>query len=216
MGRQDQFKKWQLVNADIRARGSSDPRPESYSPDPDSLQLREVIDSNRNWTKRRQLIEPLIGATTTCELIAANRAVRMNEPAPSLGLIKPRGIKVELLDGKPRSAEQLAKVKAATVPDLFNVPLAELQPPPFRIRYHYKCQSTDCRGHRQEVLDWELGVSGVMWRRRYGANTGQKLLEKWTSMVADTQDVHFFVGNQHQYRQSFSVLGVWYPKRAKG
>jgi hypothetical protein len=59
-------------------------------------------------------------------------------------------------------------------------------------------------------------VSGLMWRSRYGPNTGQKILEKWTSMVADSNDVHFFVGNQHQYRHSFSILGVWYPKLRTG
>lgn len=212
MGEQDRFKKRQIVTASIRARGTTDPRPESFSPDVQSLSLEETIDSSTNWGKRRRLISPLIGSTTTCELIRANRAVRMSEPAPSLGLIKPTVSRVELVEGKGWSPSQLAKVRSAAEPDLFSAPLVQLRPPPWVIRYYYRCQSDGCRGHKQEVIDWEVGVSGMMWENRYRRDTGSKILEKWQSMVADGKDTHFFIGNQHQHRHSFSVLGVWYPK----
>ncbi|XSS45957.1 hypothetical protein ACQBAU_16100 [Propionibacteriaceae bacterium Y2011] len=179
-----------------------------------SLQLGEAIDTKKNWTRRRELIGPLLGATTTCDLVAANRAVTMDVGAPSLGLVRPTVTRVELLPGKDWSRTQLTKVERAAQGDLFTPPLNQLKPVPHRIRYHYHCESPSCdNGHKQEVLDWEVGSSGHAWQKIYGDLTGQKVLEKWESMVADTKDTYFFIGNQHQYRQSFSVLGVWWPKK---
>jgi hypothetical protein len=31
-------------------------------------------------------------------------------------------------------------------------------------------------------------------------------------MILGDNDTHFYIGNQHQHRHSFSILGVWYPK----
>ena len=121
----EQFK-YQIVKLPIRARGSSDPRPESFSPDMSQIMVGEVVPSTRNWARRQELISPLIGATTTCELIAINRATPMNRPAPSLGLIEPVVTRIEPLPYKGWTAAQYRKVQRASEPDLFNAPLAEL------------------------------------------------------------------------------------------
>jgi hypothetical protein len=212
---EEQFKKYQILHVPIRARGSSDPRPESYSPDMSKIDMGEVVSSTKNWARRADLMGGLIGTTTTCGLIAINRATPMNEPAPSLGLIKPQVTRIEPLSYKGWTAPQLAKVKRASEPDLFNTPLTELQPVPYRFRVHYKCLESGCVGHKQEILDWELGVSGIMWQRKYKGETGAKVLEKWESILLDeSKDTHLYVGNQHQHRQSFSILGAWYPKKS--
>lgn len=213
MGEEDRFKKWQIVEVDARPRGASDPRPESYSPDLSTLELGEVIPAGGAWQRRRDILGPLVGGTTSCELLHGARAVTMDVGSPSLGMIKPIVKKVEPLERQEWSQKQMAKVEVGAAGDLFTAPLAKLETPPFRIRYHFDCMAPSCRGHKQEVLDWELGASGYLWQRRYQDQAGAKVLEKWTSMVADDKDVYFFVGNQHQHRESFSVLGVWYPKK---
>lgn len=214
LGQQEQFKKYQLIKAVISPRGGSDVRPESYRPDLNSMELLEALDSKRNWASRRELIEPLIGGTTTCELIAVNRATSYDLPAPSLGLIQPEIRRIEALPFRPWNTTQMRKVQRAAEPDLFNTPLHELQPVPHRLRVHYRCMEQGCPGHKQEILDWELGVAGVMWQSRYRGQTGEKVMEKWESMLMnDANDTHLYVGNQHQYRHSFSILGAWYPKR---
>jgi hypothetical protein len=213
LGQQEQFKKYQLIRAEITPRGGSDLRPESYRPTLQTMELLDVIDSKRNWAKRRQLIGPLIGATTTCELIAINRATSYDRPAPSLGLVQPEVLRIEALEYRPWNLKQLEKVRRASEPDLFNAPLQELQPVPHRLRVTYRCMESGCPKHRQEILDWELGVAGVMWQARYGVRTGEMVFQHWESMLMDPEkDVHLYVGNQHQYRHSFSILGAWYPK----
>lgn len=209
----EQFKKYQIVDVPIVSRGSTDCRPESYSPDMSQIEMGAVIDTKKNWAKRAALMGPLIGATTTCDLVAINRATPMNMPAPSLGLVKPEVRRIEPLPFAAWKPNQLKKVQRASEPDLFNTPLAELQPVPYRFKVHYKCMSDGCAGHKQEIIDWELGVAGILWKKNYGSETGKKLTEKWESILMDsTKDLHIYIGNQHQYRHSFSILGAYYPK----
>lgn len=209
----NQFKKYQIVDVPVTPRGSRDPRPESYEPDTAKVVLGETIDTKRKWARRTELIRPLIGATTVCELVRKNRKGSMADSIVSFGLIRPdiQWMKVE--EGQPWSDRQLDKVRQATEPNLFNQNgLVELQPVPYRIRFKYKCQEEGCRGHEQELIDWELGAAGLYWPRQYGKDTAAKIEEKWSEMTdASKKDVHFYVGNQHQRRQSFSVCGLWSP-----
>jgi hypothetical protein len=197
----------------VASRGTKDPRPESYEPDINGFSLGPTIDTKRKWAERKELLEPLIGATTVCELIAKNRAGTMADSIESFGLIRPdiRSLAVE--EGPQWTPKQLAKVRAATEPTLFNEEgLVELQPVPYRIKFRYKCEEQDCRGHNQELIDWELGAAGLYWPSRYGRRTAEMIEQKWSEMTDPVRkDVHFYVGNQHQRRETFSVCGIWSP-----
>ncbi len=212
LGETEQFKKYQLVKVKIKKRGSKDPRPESYAPKLDTLELGSVIDSSSNWKKRKDLLHPVIGATSTCELIDINRRTPMSQPAPSLGLVKAAVSKIESIPFRDWTEKQREKAERAAQGDLFSAPLSLLAPFPYRVRVHYKCSSENCTGHKQEILDWELGAAGYRWQRQY-SDPEQRILDKWKQLLSNAEkDVHLFVGNQHQYRQSFSILGIWYPK----
>lgn len=212
-----EFAKYQIIDVPIQARGTHDPRPESFKPDNEKIQLGEKVSTKHNWDARRKLLGHLVGERTTCELIAINRATRMNEAAPSLGLIKPKEIQLSIEDGKQWTARQQVKVDRAALPNLFGGPevKAPLEPAAYQIKARYRCEEQGCRGHNQTIIDWEVGSAAYNWKRRYPAHEiAPRLLEKWQSMVTDDKDIHFFIGNQHQYRRSFSILGTWYPKRA--
>ena len=211
-----QFEKYELIDISV-SKHPNDPRPESYRPvqrslDPERDRIR--IASGGSWPKRRELLGDLISQVTTCELVAANKAVAMNQPAPSLGLIKPKVIEVIVRPGEPWSKNQLEKIRAASEPTLFGDGLRPLEPMPYIVQYRYRCASKGCPSHTQKVLDWELGQAGRRWRREYGDERAVSMVrEKWENEFCDPSvDLHFYVGNQHQHRRSFSVLGVWSAK----
>ena len=167
LGQQEQFKKYQLIKTALTPRGGTDVRPESYRPRLQGMQLLDTIDSQGNWSKRRELIGPLLGATTTCELVKVNRATTYDKPAPSLGLVKPEVLRVEPIEFRPWSAKQLDKVKRASEPDLFNTPLQELQPVPHRLKvtlaYPFNRSSrcagwSSCRSALSGVHGWTPGM----------------------------------------------------------
>lgn len=209
-----QFKKYEIIEIPVTPPGSRDPRPESMRPDQTKMHSVRVIDTSRNWAERRALIGSLRGATTTCELISANNAVDYSQPAPSLGLVKVRNVQVSVSEGEPWSAQQLSKVFRAAQPDLFNPDgFPELEPAPFRVKVKYQCESDGCPSHEPTLLDWETGQAGRKWSRQHGvARTMQMLQQKYETLFGDDRDAHLYVGNLHQYRASFSGLGVWSPK----
>lgn len=211
----DQFRKYERINIPIQARGTYDPRPESYKPDVAGISKIGWYDSRGNWGKRSALLGPLIGEVTTCGLIELNRAGAMNEAIPSLGMVRANVQKVEVEAGQPWTAAQLAKVRRFSEADLFNPEgRSELQPVPFQVKITYTCDEPGCRGHSPHLIDWELGAMGLTWPARYGANTAATIRGKFESMLDNaTQDVHLIIGNQHQRRRIFSVCGIWSPKK---
>ncbi|AOE43871.1 hypothetical protein SEA_BATSTARR_43 [Gordonia phage BatStarr] len=210
-----QFKKYDVIELDVQPHGSKDPRIESYRPDQSKLRVVDHVAAEGDWTRRRELLANLRGATTTCSLVAEASEAPMNAPARSLGMIRPTVSHVEVKPGQPWTPEQQRKIDAVSGQEvLFGTPMTPLEPMPFVVRYHYSCQEPACRGHDQKVLDWELGQAGRKWFRRYGDETIEKIRHKWErQMVASDRDLHFFIGNQHQHRRSFSVLGTWWPAR---
>jgi hypothetical protein len=208
----ERFAKYQLV--DLRVfRSGSDQRPESFKPNLSTVQLGDEIDTdNGTWRRRWAYLADLAGATSTCELIA-----RQSEgpAAPSLGLIKPAEVLdlvVEENDGFTADRQALAELAAAG--DLFTEARTPLEPAPYRLFYRYRCADDACRGHGQTLLDWEAGQAARSWRSQgYSEKQLPELLRTTflDKLCAPTRDTYFFVGNQHQHRGSFPVLGVFWP-----
>ena len=207
-----QFEKYQVVALRVKQR-STDRRPESLTPDLDSLTLGlAVATDGGTWRTRAELLEPLIGATTTCELAA--RATVEGQAAPSLGLIEPTDVgDLVVVDNPEFDSDQ---GRHADV-DLFGRIKSPLKSAPFIAKYRYRCASRTCPGHEQTLIDWE---SGVLARRNLhkGRDEARRLHRErfLTEMCGPGRATHFFVGNQHQYPQSFLVLGVWWPPRGSG
>ncbi|MCV7090022.1 hypothetical protein [Mycobacterium interjectum] len=212
LGITERFHKYQMVNLRV-FRSGSDSRPESFKPNLDSVELGEVIGTDGGtWRRRWEYLGDLPGATSTCELI--DRQSR-GADAPSLGLIKP----VEVLDLEIESndgftADQRALAELAAAGDLFSEGRAVLEPAPYRLKYRYRCSEDACRSHSQTLIDWEAGQAARNWLANgYAADQLPGLLRhKFLDEVcAPTRDTYFYVGNQHQHRGSFLVLGLFWP-----
>lgn len=210
------FQKYDIVDVDIRRDSERDPRPESYRPDARSLTVAGSVKADgRQWNKRREIIGPLIGATSACQLLRPNSLGRTGgEAAPSMGLVKPYVDGVTVEHGSPWASRHLAKIEAVSTPSLFGDEIALMEPMPFRLSYRYRCTDGACRGHEQLCLDWELGQDGRALIRDYGAEeAGRRLREKWEREMCDPgRDLYFFIGNHAGRRRQFDVLGTWHPR----
>lgn len=209
------FRKYDVIRVTGTYHQSNDVRPESFRPRQDEMEHVEWLSTSSNWQRRRANLDGLIAATTMCELLEQNPVGEMRAPAPSIGLVKPREVRVTVEDGQPWTKTEQAKIDKASAPDLFGSSLAPLQPAPFAVKYKYKCETATCRGHQQKVLDWEAGQGGRKWLRDYGDRdrAREAMLAKWRDeMLAKDNDVHFYVGNQNARHWTFSVLGVWRPR----
>jgi len=71
-----QFAKYQWVDVTV-TKAQRDPRPESYTPDIDSIQIRESVPISRktNWAARWDIVQPLISHCLCCIKKAAVETV---------------------------------------------------------------------------------------------------------------------------------------------
>ena len=83
--------------------------------------------------------------------------------------------------------------------------------------HKFQCAGVvDCLGHKLSIIDWEIGQAFRDWQSRYPEEKVllEKIEERWLD-IANTQkkDVYFYVGNLKRFRQTFMVLGVFYPPK---
>ena len=100
-------------------------------------------------------------------------------------------------------------------PELFDSgkPKAALEAPRYVATYRWHCPGPDCKGHQQQLLDWEFSA----YQRRLPADDGAAraaIRQRWLAELCSLErQVYFYVGNQAKRRQTFSILGLVYPKR---
>jgi hypothetical protein len=203
-----QFDKWDEIEVRATKHGG-DTRPESYRPNIETIRVLGKLSPTQNWKARRAVID-LLGVTTMCEVIR-----RQREDGTSLAVIRPRrpvALKIELL----RDADVVRRREAiAGQGSLFAQGRKPLEIPPYTFSYAYKCEEKSCRGHRQQIADWEVGQAYRKWRNSYPTQEEleAKLRQKWVDeLCAPDRDTRFFVGNLHQHPKSFLVLGVFWPR----
>jgi hypothetical protein len=207
------FRKYDIVDLEVRRR-DQDSRLESYSPTIESIQIVGHLD---DWKAREPIMRGL-NRTTTCDLRAA---AKVSHSAPSLGIVSIADIERLEFEANagwtPKEEAKIAEALRSQREDLFGTTHAppKLVAPRFKVKYHYRCEHTKCPGHDGQILDWEL----TELQRRQPADDEvlkSEVTKRFlTQMYNAKKATSFFMGNFEAAikRQSFSVLGVYYPDR---
>lgn len=200
-----QFKKYDVLDVEVTSDGT-DGRPESHKIREDTLSICENIGPDDNWRRRKEFVLPTL-SKSMCEI--QREQISSKKSLGAFKLSKPKDFHWEAVDLSKETDDAVQLT-------LFDNNKKQLEKLAYDFRYKYTCDNEpDCTGHDQKILDWELGEALRQWRARYSSEqeTLEKLKEMWLdTMFADEKDPVVFVGNHHLYRQSFMVLGVFYPK----
>ena len=200
------FRKYQWISLDvIRARG--DTRPESHTPNLQSIEVVGTLSTEREWRARWEVIRPLVRPS----LCAIKRECQEHN-SPTLGIFMPGLIDCLTIEegGADWSVEELAKLNQTL--NLFEqAPVRQLEKIPYNFKYRFTCDDPDCRGHAISCTDWEMGQSYRRWRREYGEDWEDAFRQKYEIEMKERFDTHFFVGNMHQHPTSFLIVGLYYP-----
>jgi hypothetical protein len=202
------FQKYQFIQLDAQPH-SNDPRPESFRPNPDSLELGKQIKTKKGWAERRSLIEPLM-IESMCQLQS-----RQKVDGTSLGVFRPLEIDALTVEDAPPDWDS-RKQAVVNQPSLLFPGKSGLEKIPHTFRYRYRCSDSSCPGHHQSIIDWEFAQSYRKWRDQYGEEQIiERLRARWlTEMWSGEKDSALFVGNMHQHPESFLVLGVFWPPKS--
>jgi hypothetical protein len=205
------FAKYDIVSVDcVPAR---EPRLESWRPHMSTLRVETHVPP---WRKRRELLEPMID-DSMCRI----RDGAASDPrSRSLALVRPAeviGFRLEPHPGWTR--DEQAKIDAYVNQLEFDVfsdaqDKTPLVAPRFRGFYTWRCGDAACRTHEQSIIDWELvALQRHLWNRSDEEMRAALRQRFFDELCSADNDVAFYVGNQAKRLQTFSILGVYYPKK---
>jgi hypothetical protein len=200
------FDKYQWIDVDV-TKAPSDPRPESFRPDIESIQITGSVPSTNRWQQRRSLLEPLISHCFCC--IKGRQA---EVGFPTLGLFKPAEIECLVIEptASQWTEEELARLRQFSLFE--KAPLKELEKIPFKFSYAFRCDHDDCTGHTVSSTDWEMMESYRSWRTRYGSQWESKFRHTYEYKMKELNDTYFYVGNQLAYPKTWIIVGLFYPR----
>lgn len=203
-----QYPRWSIISANIE-RNDKDYREESFRIDASSIELVRKIDTKKNWEERKSLVLPL-----------EFKSIReIKEQGKSLGIIKPKSIKKYF--SKPTGREWSPRQQAILDQgDLFE-PSVQLDKIPYSFGYDFLSKDDD--RHKCTISDWEIQQLYRNCRDRSNETTlenkEKEALEKVRQKLEDEflvkKDLYFIVGNLKNHKNSFMIIGIFYPMLAK-
>lgn len=206
------FRKYDVVSVRCRP-ARNDPRVESWNLDVESIRVERSI---AGWPKRAPLIEPL-AMDTMCGLF---RAVKAHSNARSLGLVRASeviGLDLEPHPGWTQAEQRKIDLYVNQFDFLSTEEKTPLEAPRFKGWYRYRCMDAGCdKPHRQQILDWEFLAFQRHLHTLDSAALQDALRAKFLGEIcAPDRATAFYVGNQAKRHHTYSILGMWYPRRSQ-
>lgn len=205
-----QFKKWDIVEIDVRHK-SSDARGDTWSPLSEDYAVVEHVGTGSgrppDWAERRTLVSPWVSTVEALEPLALAKE-------RSLGVVRVHGeARLRAIpDPGDWTAQQRQVVERR---QLFGPSRRPLERVPWKFQYEFKC-SDSCAGHAFQVFDWE---AYALYRGQLASQHDPKAaahdVEHQYNVRLGTanHDVHLFVGTHYLRQAQFSAIGVFYPPR---
>ncbi len=213
----ESFSTYQWIEADLE-RNSSDPRPESFKINQDTIVPKEKMPPARTWGARSEYVlhpENVFGS------VEALRTAQQFD-GTSLALVRPREITNVYVERLPPSArEEWDRKREAALAqrELFvdaETKTKDLVFMPVQYRVKFRCDDASCNGHDMSVRDWgTYALSRKQFALR-GADGAERDVIAKIREITDTatKDAHLFLGNTKEHPQSFMIVGFYYPPLA--
>ncbi|RNI17978.1 hypothetical protein EFY87_18905 [Flexivirga caeni] len=207
----EQFKKYDIVTVECTPAGEA--RFESWRPNMSTLHVESSLPA---WRRRQELLDPIIDDSMCC----LRRNAAADATARSLALVRPAEILGFRLEHHPGwSKDEQSKIDGYVNQLGFEVfeevqDKTPLEAPRFRGFYRWRCADPECGTHEQSIIDWEFVALQQHLHDRSDADAQAAIRTRFfEEMCAPDRQVAFYVGNQAKRPQTFSILGVYYPKK---
>ena len=214
------FGNYQWITARI-AKDPRDTRPESYHVEDNSIICGEKVPTTSDeWGKRADIMfrngKWLFDSVESLW-------TKEREDGTSLGVVEPKeiiAVKIKSRgdEEKQTFAEKFERLKLEDEARRAQIEMFEEFTPlelkhltyvSSRLEIHWRCKGESCKTHHTQALDWGL----IELQRRLGIDTAKERLEG----ICDLKEhaLKFFMGNIHNHPTAFTIVGLWYPKKAK-
>lgn len=204
------FRKYNVVAVDCTP-ALKDSRPESFNVNADTLIVEYEA---KGWPKRRPSVDPMV-EDSMCALL---QGARDNPNSRSLGLVRPAEVSDLRIAPHPGwSVEEQAKIdNYVNQMQLFSDEERQpLQAPRFKGWFKWRCHEPGCSTHEQSILDWEFTELQRNLAGRDDADAITELRKRFFEVpFGSDRSPAFYVGNQAKHRNTFMVLGLYYPRKS--
>jgi hypothetical protein len=207
-----QYQHYQWIEAPVWP-SESDQRPESFKIEASSIVAGDVIDPDPGWMERREVIfrDQSWHYESVEELSEAHSKRKV-----SLGFVPVGHVEEVYVRDRPekdkRAHREKLRAKRQQMDMFTGKSRKNLEFQDFRVRVRWYCgQPGDighCNGHDTAILDWGLGELG----RREGREAAKQKMEQYSDV--EKYELRFYLGNLRRFPHRFTVVGMWYPKRA--
>ncbi|MDA3926854.1 MAG: hypothetical protein PF904_19405 [Kiritimatiellae bacterium] len=215
------YKKYQWLSTRLRKR-KNDPRPESYTPDLDSIKLGGVLTTSNQWAERcRLILQKGEVYNDMTELIA-----KANNNDLSLATYKPTEVIDFVAEAVERqwSADKVQMIRQARQQgDLFagdsqfEEEFKLVDKVPYKFSYRFK--DADGKDRKLMIEDWETGALYWNCLKLSGGDEDtavKKVKEKYLAEFSN-RDLYFYVGTTKQYHgwasNPFVIVGTFTPPK---
>ena len=218
----EKYRKYQWLFTRLTPR-SQDNRPESFSPEIDSIELGDVVSTDDYWAERCRLV--LDTGTVYDDMTKLIKRANSNEL--SLATYKPYKILDLAVEEVERewNADKLNATKNLhrqgdlfADDDQFEKAFRLVRKLPYE--FSYKFIDKDGKERKLMIEDWEIGA--LYWNCLEHANGDervavQKVREKYLNEFVTKTDLHLFVGTTLRYHgwasNPFVIIGTFTPPK---
>jgi hypothetical protein len=205
-----QFKKYDIISVHTRGAGS-DKRPESRKIEATSIRTEAHVSG---WKNRAARLERLRDQTM-CQLVAQPRPTSMRSRLRPFG---PGGWteSSSALTPGGHPSNWLASTNTGTRATYSVKPPRGCSTLRLVVQLSYHCETEDCKGHSQRIIDWELTALQLRYRGQSDSELEAAITNNFLAIPFGLERAPMiFVGNQENItrRAAYTVLGLYYPKR---
>ena len=201
--------KWDEIELEV-TRARSDHRPESFTPNLDSIQIVGALSTKSKWKMRRAVVDVLSRYGSMAEVERLQESSQLSLAAVATGdvldlEITPRP-KAELDELRRKAESEAAQGSLFAIDD----PKVALEPVPYD--FHFVVRYPDeLEPRRLKIIDWEINQTWRRWRHDYD-DVLNRIRAKWVDeLCGPTRAALFFVGNMHRFPHQFLLLNVYSP-----
>lgn len=203
------FKKFQWIRASVM-KDPSDPRPESYKINPNSIELDDVV---TDASVRRGYLEKSPHLVQSLEVLK----VKQQTVGTSLGIVRPKDVLDCFIRPKAESerSEWDAKEKARLSQHrLFGDAAKPLAFPEVEFNINWNCNDPNCPSHTMHILQWGIHELYRKLKAKGDSQLEEKVIEAMhRELDESTRDVFLFLGNFRAVMYNFGLMDSYSPPK---
>jgi hypothetical protein len=196
----NQFHAFQFIRARVTP-DTSDPRPESYRIEADSIEPQELV---KKHEVRRQFLE---GSPHFCKSVE-ELLERQKAKATSLGIMVPDSITDCSIEKRSESerADWMAKEEARQKQErLFGSKPKPLDFPEAKFFVHWLCNDERCKGHKMGLHQWGIHELYRKYKDKPGGK--EKVIQAMhRHLDQGEKDIFLFLGNFRDTMYNFGLM----------